>query len=106
MATNQNIAAAFKEAKKVLASNGEQTRAMKPDGTYVWEEYICHALYRSLQPGRIDAQEVILERISPWSSLQTWVSMNVVEDPSSDDMQAYRHRWLDALITEFENEGN
>jgi hypothetical protein len=106
MITNQDIAAAFKEAKKILAVDGEQARARDQDGAFVWQEYICHALENSHHPGFAAAQAVILARISPWSSLETWVITNVVEDPSSNDMQAYRHRWLDTLITEFENQGD
>jgi len=106
MITNQDIAAAFKEAKKILAVDGEQTRARDQDGAFVWQGYICHALEHSRHPGFAAARAVILERISPWSSLETWVMTNVVEDFTLGDMQAYRHRWLDALITEFENKGD
>jgi hypothetical protein len=108
MVTNQDIAAAFKEAKKILAVDEKQVRqvrALKLNGTHFLEEYICHALEHSNHKAYVSAQHVILSRIDPRVSLAAWVFDNVAENATIADMQAYRHRWIDALITEFESKG-
>jgi hypothetical protein len=74
------------------------------------EQFICHAL-RRLHDRRIistiaydDAVGVIMERLRPYGncveSYLTYVGIEHGAYPR-DEVQKYRHRWLDALIEEF-----
>ena len=107
---------AFKQAKQRL----------KPIGH---AGYICHALAEALygrsvltvgagddwkkirttrKSGFKTAIKVITDRIGNDGPLETWLSSNGVEywKHKPDQMRAYRHRWLDALIAEFETKGD
>ena len=90
---NKKIAEAFRRARAQIRS-GRQ-------------EFICNALYVSKAPGREAAQRVVMRRIKAgglcWgSTLDTWVRVYVGVEPTLEQMRAYRLRWLDALIEEFE----
>lgn len=101
------------------------------DGHNDWingEMYICHAIDEtSWQCGvrptdryfdrryapYLRAMKIIQERIHPHCDLDNWVRKNVKGSwktlnkiNSSEQLQAYRHRWLDALIQEFEAKGD
>jgi hypothetical protein len=59
------------------------------------------------------AQKRIQERIHPHYDLELWLCYNVpgaykviYKIHSREQVQAYRHRWLDALIKEFETKGD
>lgn len=65
------------------------------------ESYICVALFGIDPHG---ARRIISDRIKGYESLKDWVRVHVLGGiiPADDDMRAYRLRWLDALIAEFE----
>ena len=84
------------------------------------EFYICHAIEEAAwvratkRPAPYNrAKKIIQKRIHPEYDLDNWVRKNVkgswrtlnkIRGP--EQMQAYRHRWLDALIIEFETKGD
>lgn len=101
------------------------------DGHNNWVDgamYICHAIEdvswdNGLRPTHIyydrrfapynRVKKIIQQRIQPHMCLETWVRHNVKGSwrtlnkiNSSEQMQAYRHRWLDALIKEYETKGD
>lgn len=109
---------AFRKAKQLL----------QPIGT---NQFICHALYEAAysrsphavpceweqifttrKSGYKTAIKTITKRIGNSSALEDWLAANDVsvyrykDDQRHDLMQAYRHRWLDALIAEFEAKGD
>jgi hypothetical protein len=109
------VSKVFKQAKQYLW-----------DGRYVGirgEEYICHAIeeaarargIRSQTPANAPykrAKQIIGQRISPHGTLYGWLTPRVKgaylvlnSNGGTQQMQAYRHRWLDALIQEFESLG-
>jgi hypothetical protein len=107
---------AFKQAKQCLKPIGQAG-------------YICHALaeaaygrsvltvgtgdgwkniYTTRKAGFKTAIKVITDRIGSDAPLESWLTANGIEywkqEPAQ--MRAYRHRWLDALIAEFEAKGD
>lgn len=83
---------------------------------YTWEgnsdksEYICFAVDIAMghSPGRggtYSAKEVIMDRLGGYATVNGWLCKNIsgFEYATMDDIQAYRHRWLDALIEEFKD---
>ena len=104
MTTRKQIAAAFKAAKRHL--QGPCRRGEELTKTHM----ICYALNQSERRGQasrktIDAaKRVIMRRLSPCFSCGTWLQ-NTQGVPARhltfNNLQAYRHRWLDALIEEF-----
>ena len=107
---------AFKQAKQCL----------KPIGR---AGYICHALAEALygrsvltvgtgadwtkinttrKSGFKTAIKVITDRIGSDAPLETWLLDKGIDywKQEPDQMRAYRHRWLDALIAEFESKGD
>lgn len=95
------------------------------DGQNKWTDgalYICHAIedtapdlvFRSRRFAPYNrAKKIIQQRIHPEMSLDDWVRKNVKgswrtlnKHNSLEQMQAYRHRWLDALIKEYEAKGD
>ncbi len=105
---------AFKQAKQCL----------KPIGS---AGYICHALaeaaygrcvsavgfdwhaiYNTRKAGYETAINAIRARIGSDTPLESWLTQQRIEywRYDRDQMQAYRHRWLDALIAEFEAKGD
>jgi len=111
----------FKQAKERLWDGREYSMDMG-------ETYICHAIEevawdRGLRPTDryLDrrfapykrAQKIIQQRIHPHDDLELWLSHNVpgaykviYRIHSREQVQTYRHRWLDALIQEFEEKGD
>jgi hypothetical protein len=106
----------FKRAKQCL----------KPIGK---ANYICHALaeaaygrsvltvgtgvdwaeiYTTRKSGFKTAIKVITDRIGSDAPLETWLLDNGIDywKQEPDQMRAYRHRWLDLLIAEFEAKGD
>ena len=112
MATRKEICDAFKAAKALTAVDGEgcignEWNGRGNKGTY---EFICHAL-ESLHdlPGSEAAQAIITERfkigvndstavIYSWLRRVADVNLDLLTD---DNVQAYKHRWLDSVIKEF-----
>ena len=105
----------FKQAKKHLWN-----------GRYVGirgEEFVCHAIDEVARARGINrysikfapykrAKQIIDQRIAPHGTLYGWVNSRVKgsyrvlnSSQATQQMQAYRHRWLDALAQEFESIG-
>lgn len=101
----KEISEIFRQAKKVLAKDLSDCSYLV-NGHTQYEEYICHAIEKV---GRFDryrgpALAVIHDRLDNVYSLETWVISNIPGmyfPVDKDELQAYRHRWLDALIEEF-----
>ncbi len=97
---------AFKAAKIYLARNGADIQSRKPAD----EEFICSSLDRAHLNGHISretadlASDMIMERIWPSVTACRWIQQATGLSYSSmteDDVQQWRHRWLDSLIWEF-----
>lgn len=98
----------LREAKKILAKDIYQL-----DKGY--RRYICHAIEFVCQSSkeliRHDADELrnfVASLIMPYASAATWLLTfaNVpLEDLTDENMQTYRHRWIDYLILHFEARG-
>jgi len=103
----------FKQAKKYLWTgdlNDSFDKSM----------YICHAISdvgdiygRYYHTPYERAKRLIHFRIAPHYDLESWVRSNVKgshkvlnKASGTKQLQAYRHRWLDALIEEFESKGD
>jgi hypothetical protein len=97
------IAGAFRAAKRRLWDGRLDGRG---------DAYICLALASAKYSGEISghaarwAEEVVMSRISPDNTVANWLRHNAGVDPEvavipPRDLQAYKHRWLDALIEEF-----
>lgn len=101
----RHIANAFRIAKELLWDG------LGPCRPWASERYICTALAvaQTVSPirlfGCVNAKNIIAERMgSSVVTLESWLSSyaNVPEEQLTDEnMQAYRNRWLDALIAEF-----
>ena len=109
------VSEVFKQAKKKLWDGNYK----KPRG----EEFICHAIFEAAYTRGIRshtaayapykrAKLIIEQRIAPHGTLYGWLTPKVKEayrvlnsNGGTQQMQAYRHRWLDALIQEFESLG-
>jgi len=98
MSTNKEIAEAFKRAVPILARNESECSWLN------WNEYICHSLELSTPlAGAMAARNVIHTRLNGPGSVVTWLLKQGIpaEDLTKDNVQAYRHRWLQELIREF-----
>ena len=109
---------ALRAAKKYLwkgdGSWGEFTR--DPDKL----SYICDSISSAYYEGhithkaKIAAVKTIMSRLCPHVSVGQWLEHNVgyrikfgrEHDTYNKQVQAYRHRWVDALIEEFEAKGD
>lgn len=97
--TRKQIAEAFKAAKPYL-KKGEIPESPN-DCTF-----ICFALAYCKAPAHATdaAAEVIMERLYPCSSVYGWLQQHAGVpgvDITPENLQKYRHRWLDSLIEEF-----
>ena len=76
--------------------------------------FICLALDSLVLHGEIQRrtanllQEIIMGRISPYPSLDTWVAVNAGVEPARlgskpfvEDVRQHRVKWIDLLIKEF-----
>ena len=100
----KEIAEIFRQAKKVLAKDRYDCSSYRVNGHAQYETYICHAIEKVGGFARYPALAVIQARLGNVYSLESWVIRNIpsIHFPvDADEMQAYRHRWLDALIEEF-----
>ena len=80
----------------------------KPDGK---PEFICNAIgqvvYNRQNPVRKALIGDIQEAISPSSSVTDWLDYrHGIRNQSYEDMQAYRHRWVDAMILDYQSKGD
>jgi hypothetical protein len=105
MTDRKALSLVFRRARLYLAARGENFR---------WQDkYICHAI-DSVQGAtlleRIAARNIITDRIEPFNCVEGWlVHMAQVihqdEVPGMEDqIQQFRHRWLDELAHEFNKE--
>lgn len=101
--TNTEIANAFRAAKKRLATTRNEWRMGQK------KEFICHALDRSIPAGN-KAAKIVNERLDSCGTVTSWVITNAPgaremadKEPIKfdDEVQLFRHRWLDSLIEEF-----
>ena len=117
--------------KKVNTTSGALrcAKAYLWDGTGGWDKYlhdlvnrvyICDAIRKAYDEGEIThkasiaAVRLIMKRLSPNISVGQWLDENVGyrvrfgqgHSAYHKQVQAYRHRWLDALIKEFETKGD
>lgn len=108
MATRKQIAAAFKAAKELTAVDaagclGDEWHGRGSTGRF---EFICHALEKIALPGARAAKEIIRDRfhVCGTTSVYVWL-MEAANIPAylltDDNVQAYKHRWLDSVIKEF-----
>ena len=103
MATRKEICEAFKAAKAITALSAGECCAGGWRGEYGKYEFICHALDKLHEmPGAKGAKSVIIARFN--STIYGWLN-DVAKVPSryltDDNVQAYKHRWLDSVIEEF-----
>ena len=105
----KEIAEIFRQAKKVLAKDRYDCSSYRVNGHTQYETYICHAIGKVglFARYRDPALAVIHDRLDNVYSLETWVISNIPGmyfPVDKNEMQAYRHRWLDSLIEEFSND--
>lgn len=97
------VGEAFKAAKKYLYSG-------KGDMGPKHRNHICYSLVlaqnynMNLADAAFTAMDIVSSRLGKSSTVTSW--LNKQKEVNPDDMttkniQAYRHRWLDALIEEF-----
>lgn len=110
MATRKDICDAFKAAKELTARNADEWSYSEwvGAGQIKRYEFICHALekLRSM-PGALFARAIIHERFKTdmfATTIFAWL-LDVAKVPeeqlTDDNVQAYKHRWLDSVIKEF-----
>ena len=98
--TNKQIAEVFIKAKEQLCSEGGYTYKTN---------YICFAISYSMfgtTAARAAARKVIAKRLGRCNTVTAWLCVNkhITENDfkgKSQQIQQYRHRWLDSLIEEF-----
>lgn len=99
--SRKQIAAAFTLAKRGLAKSHREI--MNEEG----EEFICRALDHLWQTAAAeDAKHIIKTRfgLSNYGTIYAWLDDVAKIDPellTNDNVQAYKHRWLDSVIKEF-----
>ena len=106
---------AFKAAKKILDRPGDN------DDDLSYHSFICHCLdtvgqCASGNPVVKQARQIIQDRLGVQEANTLWYHdvysylRDVVGIPTIqltfDNLQAYRHRWLDALIVEYQQKGD
>ena len=109
MATRTQIRDAFVAAKKKVAANRLESSWDQLNRKH---EFICHALddvkRTATLAGVLGAKALIVARFNvPYggqTNIETWLR-HAAKVPQSqltnDNLQAYRHRWLDSVIKEF-----
>ena len=111
MATRKEICEAFRAAKVITARNGKEC-SFRDHYNGRKYEFICHALdiLGMASPGAMAAKAVVRDRFKVASdgrfspTVYVWLSQeaNIPERLLTDDnVQAYKHRWLDSVIKEF-----
>lgn len=100
------IAAAFRAAKPYLLTGSEHIRVPGVSS------YICFALDEACRGGHIDHKTlmktigVVEQRLAPRDCVRSWLALEVNTPKhllTNQNVQQYRHRWLHALIKEFES---
>lgn len=95
--TNKQIADVFRAAKNLL----HHTLTTYDDKG---SSFICVAIKHTELEGASCAREIVEERLNCYT-IEQWLHENGHREDNcmSDEVQAYRHAWLDSLIKEFEN---
>lgn len=74
------------------------------------DDFDWHVIYKTQKSGFKTAIKVITDRIGSECALETWLYSQGIDvwklKNKLEQMHAYRHRWLDALIAEFEAKGD
>lgn len=97
MNKRERIASAFRAAKPFLSLKA----------TTKGVPYICWALEDAKDANKISrydewaAKDVVMGRIHPYVTVDEWLTDELNVTPTDNQLQEYRHRWLDALIEEF-----
>ncbi len=107
---------AFKQAKQHLLPTGRCTficHALFEAATgksIMADDSDWHVIYKTQKSGFNTAIKTVTDRIGSDSPVDVWLhrqGINVWKmDDHREQMQAYRQRWLDALIAEFESKGD
>jgi len=101
--SNKEIAAVFKEAKQYLATSESDAKNLSK--TF----YICLAITQVSDVNHRQwyscskAKNIIDERLDGEYTVGTWLKVNgfIKNTTNINQLQKYRHRWLDSLIKEF-----
>lgn len=103
MATRKQIAEAFIAAKALTALDGSGCvyREWNGNGKTGRFEFICLALEAVKLPGAKEAIVIIRSRFG--STIFSWLYGKGIPTAqmTDDNVQAYKHRWLDSVIKEF-----
>jgi hypothetical protein len=107
---------AFKQAKQHLRPTGRCTYICHAlaeaafDRSIMATDFDWHVIYTTKTPGFKTAIKTITDRIGSDSPVDVWLNRQGIPvwemRDHREQMQAYRHRWLDALIAEFESKGD
>jgi hypothetical protein len=107
---------AFKLAKQRLLPVGRCTficHALAEaayDRSVMSSTFDWHAVYKTEKAGFKTAIKTIANRIGSDSPVDVWLNQQGIPvwemHDRREQLQAYRHRWLDALIAEFESKGD
>jgi hypothetical protein len=100
------------ERKYTPKQRRQIVEALKACKQYLWDGErdvgdkaycICFALRRTFLHGAYLAVDVIDARIGEGNSLGRWLRYRGIpwKELTDDNMQAYRHAWVDQLIEEF-----
>ncbi|MDR0274100.1 MAG: hypothetical protein LBI48_01930 [Burkholderiaceae bacterium] len=77
-----------------------------------YNEHICHAINstpRGYHPKAAFIIKIIMYRLCPHGDVASWLKKTANISPkllTHKNIQAYRHRWLAALIAEYEAKGD
>jgi hypothetical protein len=107
---------AFRQAKKRLLPIGDchficwALAGAAYDRSVMAADFDWHAIHKTQKSGFKTAIKTITDRIGSECTLETWLGSQGISiwfmDDRHEQMQAYRHRWIDALIAEFESKGD
>lgn len=105
---------AFKQAKQCLTPIGQAKYICHAlaEAAYTREAVIggfdWHAIYTTRKSGFKTAIKVITDRIGSDAPLESWLNARSIKywEYKPTQREAYRHRWLDSLIAEFEAQGD
>lgn len=107
---------AFKQAKQRLLPLGptqficHALAEAAYDRSVMAADFDWHVVLPTQKPGFKTAIKAITDRIGGDCTLEVWLGAQGITvwglDDYREQMQAYRHRWLDALIAEFESKGD
>ena len=102
---------AFKQAKQCLQPIGRAKFICHALAEAAYTRDVCsadfdwHAIYTTRKSGFKTAIKAITDRMGSDVPLEFWLAGRGI-DYEPKQIEAYRHRWLDALIAEFEAKGD